>query len=86
VKARNKKIEDTLDLMLIINGAMCAFLGCSGILLIVFSMLKMSQVLYVAFGFVSTYLLVIGVFLLAFHKHIIVRPKRHYYYDSRYFG
>jgi hypothetical protein len=86
VRGRNKKIEDFLDLVLIVNGFLCTFIGASGILIITFSVMKMDDVLLSAFAFVSGYMITIGVFLLVFHKKIIVRPKRHFYYDSRYFG
>ena len=83
---KSKKLDDTMEFLLIVNGAISTLLGFSGFMILLYSVIDMSGALSVAFGFMSLYMLLMGLFLLAFHKHIIVKPKKHYYYDSRYFG
>jgi hypothetical protein len=83
---KTKKLDDMMDLLLLISGAVNTFIGISGLMILLYSVIPMSDALAVGFGFLSLYTLLIGLFLLAFHKHIIVKPKKHYYYDSRYFG
>ena len=83
---KNKKLDDTIEFLLVLNGVISTFLGLSGLMILLYSVIEMSGALSIAFGFFSLYMLMIGLFLLAFHKHIIVKPKKHEYYDSRYFG
>jgi hypothetical protein len=73
----SSNIEDLLELVLRWTGIVCLLLGSTGVLIIVFSGNKLisDKVLQLAFTFVSSYMLFFGLFLMAYYKKIVVRPK-----------
>ena len=73
----SSNIEDLLELVLRWTGIVCLLLGSTGVLILAFSGNKLisDKVLQLAFAFVSFYMLFFGLFLMAYYKKIVVRPK-----------
>ena len=73
----SSQMEDILEWVLLWSGVVLFVLGSIGALLIIFSGNKLitDSVLQFAFTFVSFYMLFFGIFLMAYHKKIVVRPK-----------
>lgn len=80
LKRHNKKLENILDLILLWIGIVSTFLGTVGTILLAFSFLTEDKILTAVFTFVSFYMLFFGIFLVVYHKKIIVKPKPHRYY------
>jgi len=73
----SSKLEDILEWILFWAGLVLSFLGFIGIIIMIFSGRKimLDKVLLNAFTFISFYMLFFGLFLLAYRKKIIVKPK-----------
>jgi hypothetical protein len=73
----SSNLEDMLEWILRWTGIVCLFLGSFGALLIISSGNKLvsDKVIQFAFSFVSFYMLFFGLFLMAYYKKIVVRPK-----------
>jgi sensor histidine kinase YesM len=80
MKKHNTRMENVLDWILLWTGIVSTFLGTIGTILIAFSLLTTDKILAAVFTFVSFYMLFFGIFLLIYHKKIIVKPKFRRYY------
>jgi ABC-type transport system involved in multi-copper enzyme maturation permease subunit len=72
----SSELEDILDWTLLWAGVVFLVLGVIGIIIILSGYKIISdQVLQFALGFVSLYMLFFGLFLMAYHGKIVVKPK-----------
>lgn len=74
---KSSKLEDVIEWFFLWSGFISLVFGFIGAFLVIFFGEKMvkSEVLQFAFTFISFYMLLSGLFLLASHKKIFVRPK-----------
>ena len=74
---KSSKLEDMIEWFFLWSGFISLILGFIGAFLVIFFGEKMvkSEVLQFAFTFISFYMLFSGLFLLASHKKIFVKPK-----------
>ena len=74
---KSSKLEDVIQWFLLWSGIISLIFGSMGVILVIFlgDKLVKSNVLQVALSFISFYMLFFGLFLLAFHKKIFIRPK-----------
>jgi glucan phosphoethanolaminetransferase (alkaline phosphatase superfamily) len=74
---KSSKLEDLIQWFLLWSGIIALIFGSMGAILVIFlgEKLVKSDVLQTALSFVSFYMLFFGVFLIAYHKKIFVKPK-----------
>ena len=74
---KSSKLEDLIQWFLLWSGVISLIFGSMGAVLAISlgERLIKSKVLQVALTFVSFYMLFFGVFLIAYHKKIFVKPK-----------
>lgn len=75
LKRDNKKIEEFLEWSLLWTGVATTLMGFIGVVLLSFSVMVDDRIMTMVFTFVSFYMLFFGLFLVIFHKKIIVRKK-----------
>jgi len=76
-----EKFIDILDELFLIAGVVFLFLGFSGLIIIITSYpigMFGDMVLDFAASFIYVFMSGMGIFLILFHKKIIVKPKEHY--------
>lgn len=72
----SSKLEDVLEWTLLWAGVVFVILGIVGAIIVLSGYKVISgEVLQFALNFVSFYMIIIGLFLIAYHEKIIVRPK-----------
>ena len=73
----SSKLEDVIEWTLLWSGVVFLVLGTIG-LIIVLSGYRIisSEVLQFSLGFISFYMLFFGLFLIAYHEKIVIKPKR----------
>jgi len=74
---KSSKLEDVIQWFLLWSGVIALIFGSMGVILVIFLGEKLikSNVLQIALSFISFYMLFFGVFLIAYHKKIFVKPK-----------
>jgi len=78
VEDRFLRFAEMVEMALLVSGIVFLFLGFAGtIISVTFYRVGIfkDDVLSFAFGFVNFFMTVLGIFLIIFHKRIIVRPK-----------
>jgi len=71
------KLENFLQFVMFWTGVVLIIMGFLGAILVILSSYRLirDEVLQAAFTFVSFYMFFTGLFLIAYHKKILVRPK-----------
>ena len=74
---KSSKLEDMLEWFFLWSGVIALLFGFIGAILVISlgENLVKTEVLQIAFTFVSFYMLFFGMFLIVYHKKIFVRPK-----------
>jgi len=71
---------DIMDKVFLAAGIAFLFLGFAGIIIVLTSYdvgFFKDEVISFSFGFVNTFMALLGIFLILFHNKIIVRPKQY---------
>jgi hypothetical protein len=71
-------IEDFIDWLLYLVGIVFLFLGFSGLLMLIVypKIYNSDEVIQFATSFVYSYMVILGIFLIAYHSKIIVKRYR----------
>jgi len=74
---KSSKLEDIIQWFLLWSGIISLVFGSMGAILVISLGEKLirSNVLQIALSFISFYMLFFGIFLVAYHKKIFVKPK-----------